>query len=299
MNAQKLTYMIALGVALMFAGCSKESDSPSGNTAYEGAKMLTDKGDQEFIDETIDRLPSIAIYNETIDKYILLDLSNAKNGFDFASPSGGFSFSSAGGGLEFVQGPDGGYFQIVEPGAGGSGGAGGVVTAGDVALSVSYVVCFNSGDETEGIDLFGVGDDFSGFSGAVGIAGNFEALTEMSESEIEELDVFEIFQGFVAYYAFDGTADGPYEVLNFFDASEEGEDFLEGKGLAYLISFQDDGGIFFSVDGEVEFNGNSVGFSGTYWGITDFEISLGGGAETEEDESAYVEVEGFGTLTCQ
>ncbi|MGB6036314.1 MAG: hypothetical protein WBG42_08595 [Cryomorphaceae bacterium] len=297
MKTNKIAYIGALALALVFAGCSKEYDNPSQTSSPDEGKAITDKEDQAYIDETIDRLPSIAIYNESIDQYILLDLSNAKSGFDFASPSAGFSFSGPGGGFQFVEGPDGNFYQVVTPGSGG--GAGGTVTAGNVALDVNYVFCFSSGDELGEVDLFDVGSGFSGFSGAVGIAGDFEALAAMGESDLEDADPFEFFQGFVAYYAFDGTADGSYDIIDFFDAEDESEDFLEGKGLAFLISFQDGGGIFFSTDGEIEFSGSSVSFNGTYWGFTDVEIGFGEETDTDEDDSDYVEVEGFGTLTCQ
>lgn len=299
MKTTRIAYIGVLALALVFAGCTKESDNPTKAGSPIESKAITDKDDQEFIDETIDRLPAIAIYSENIDQYILMDLSNAKNGFNFASSSGGFSFSGPSGSVQFVQGPDGGFYQVVTPTSGGGGGAGGVVTAGDVALNVSYVFCFNSGEDFFGVDLFEVGAGFSGFSGAVGIAGNFEDLLNMSESEIEDLDPFDIFQGFVAYYVFDGTADGSYDIIDFFAAEGESDDFLQGQGLAFLISFQDDGGIFFSTDGQITFSGGSVGFQGTYWGLTDVLIGFGDDPDSGEDEPDYVEVPGFGTLSCQ
>jgi len=282
-------------LTVVFAGCAKEYDNPTTSPQESSVKSITDKEDQELIDETVERLPSIAIYNENIDKYILLELSNAKNGFDFASPDGGFSFSSPNEGIQFVQGPDGGFFQVVTPGSGGGGG--GVVTAGNVALSVNYVFCFNSGEPTEGVDFFGTGDGFDGFSGAVGIAGDFEALANMSENDLEDANPFDFFQGFVAYYAFDGTADGSYDIIDFFDAESEGEDFLEGNAIAFLFSFQDGGGVFFSADGSISFSGNSVSFDGTYFGVTGFTIGFGEDFDPE-DEPEYVEVDGFGTLQC-
>jgi hypothetical protein len=298
MKVTQLVYISSLAIALVLGGCSKESDTPTRYQNQPEAKRITDKDDQEQILESIDKLPSIAVYNETMDKYVLLDLSQAKNGFNFSSPSGGISFSSPNGNIQFVEGPDGAYYQVVTPGSGGGGGAGGIVTAGPFALDVSYVLCFNSGDPMEGVDFFGVGEGFSGFSGAVGIAGDFEALANMSESELENSDPFEFFQGFVAYYAFDGTANGPYEVVDFFNAQSEDDSFLENKGLAYFISFQGEGGIFFSVDGEVTFSGNSVSFNGTYWGITDFILGFGESFESD-DEPDFIEVNGFGALTCQ
>lgn len=281
---------------MLVAGCAKENDSPSQSAAPSEGKAITDKGDQELIDETIKKLPSIAIYNETMDQYVLLDLSNAKDGFNFASPGGGISFSGPGGSIQFVQGPDGNYFQVVTPGSSGGGGAGGVVTAGSATLDVSYVFCFNSGDPAPGTDLFGFDGAFSGFSGAVGIAGDFEAL---ESGEIDEnANPFDFFQGFVEYLVFEGSPNGSYDVIDFFEAEEDSdEDFLNGNALAVFVSFQEGGGIYFSTDGEVTFSGNSVAFEGTYWGLTDFIFDFDDDVEDDSDDD-YVEVNGFGALTC-
>jgi len=292
-------FIAVLALALILASCAKEYDTPADATVQDEAKVITDKDKQKFIDETIDDLPNIAIYNETMDQYILLDWDRAKDGFNFASPSGGLSFAGPDGSIQFVQGPMGGYYQVVNPSAGfgsSAGGAGGVVTAGPVALDISYVICFNSGDQVEGIDLFDVGEGFSGFSGAIGIGGDFEAL--MTGEIDEDADPFDFFWGVVAYYAFDGTANGEYDIVDFFVAEGEDDDFLENKGLAFLISFQDGGGIFFSVDGSLTFSGSSVSFDGTYWGITDVLLGFGEDFE-EEDGGDYVEVDGFGSLSCQ
>ena len=296
MKATKIAYIGALAVALVFAGCSKENDYPTNSSAQQ-VKAITDKADQELIDETIEKLPSIAVYNENLDKYILLDLSDAKNGFDFSSANAGISFSGPDGSIQFVEGPDGSYYQVVTPGSSG-GGSGGVVTAGSVTLDVNYVLCFNSGDDAFGVGLFDAGDGFSGFSGAVGIAGDFEALATMSDSELEESDPFDFFQGFVAYYAFDGTADGSYDVIDFFAADGESEDFLEGNAIAFLFSFQGNGGIFFSSDGAVTFSGNSVSFDGTYFGLTGELFGFDEDPDSGEADADYVEVEGFGSLNC-
>jgi hypothetical protein len=295
MKTTRISFIALMAAGLILAGCSKEGDSPSGTYPQDEAKAITDKDKQEFIDDMIDRLPNIAIYNQTMDQYLLVDWDQAKNGFNFASPSGGISFSGPDGTIEFVEGPSGGYYQVVSP-SGSGGAAGGVVTAGPVALDITYVLCFNSGDGEEGLDLFEVGTGFSGFSGAVGIGGDFEALM-MGEFD-ENSDPFEFLWGVVAYYAFDGTASGSYPIVNFFDAENETDSFLENKGLAYLISFQGQGGIFFSVDGDVTFSGNSVTFNGTYWGVTDVLIGFGDGFNPDQ-EPQYIEAPGFGTLTCQ
>ena len=282
-------------ISLIFLiGCTKDGNGPGSTPVDQDQKMgntVTDKATQKRIDEVIASLPPVAVFNEKRNEYILLDMRADRPKFDFASPSAGWSFSSPQGTIEFVQGPDGSFYQVVTPG-GGSGMGGGTVTAGSIALDVSMVMCFNSGDDAFG-GLFDVGD-FSGFSGAVGIAGDFEAL---ANGEVDDdADFTTYFQGVVGYYAFDGTASGSYPVLDFFDVEN---DVLNpnNKAIAWLWAFTDGGGIFFSKSGNVTFSGASVDFNGIYWGITGFSLNFDD--EFDEDDFNYVEVPGFGALNCQ
>lgn len=291
---------IAAAVLLFSTSCTKEANSPNGATDIETRSLTTtpiaDKRDQQKIDDAVKRIPGIAVYNTVMDKYILLDLSESnQRKFDFSSPGGGVVFTSPDGTVEFVEGANGAYYQVVDPQAS-SGGGGGLLSAGDVTLNINYVICFSTGDDAFDVDLFGVGAGFDGFSGAIGIAGDLEGL--MNGEIDEDTDPFDFFQGFVAFYIFDGSPDGEYDVLDFFDA-ETGEFDLDGLALAYFLSFQDgEAGIFFGIDGALDFNGGSVAFNGTYWGLTDIFIDFGGQGEDPE-EPEYVEVEGSGTLNCQ
>ncbi len=301
MKKKKYTSMIKsvaviLSATALLMACSKDySDNPAeSQTPDQGSKKITNKAEQQRIDAGIARLPGLAIYNEPRDSYILLDLNNAKNGFNFASADAAVSFSSPDGSVTFVQAPDGSFYQVVTPGSGTGGSGGGVVTAGNLSLSMDYVFCFSSGDDFFGTGLFDVDDGFDGFSGAVGISGNFEAL-ENGEVD-DDADPFDFFNGFAAFYAFDGTAEGNYDVIDFFSAETETDISLQGKGIAFLLSFVGDGGIFFSSDGEVSFSGGSVSFNGTYLGLTDFLLSFD---EDIDDESPqYEEVPGSGTIFC-
>lgn len=284
-------------LALVFAtSCTKdEVNDPINESPAQQAisKPVTDKVTQDQIREMVGQMPKLAVYNTTMETYVVLDLNNPKNGFDFSSPSGGASFSGPSGSAEFVPGPDGGYTIIATPSEGGGGG-GGVVTAGSVSLNVNYVLCFASGDEAAEVNFFEIDGPIEGFSGAIGVAGNFEAL--QTEEFDESTDPLDFFQGMVFYYAYDGTASGNYDVIDFFSLEELNESDFNNKGYAVLISFQDNGGMFFALDGTLNFSGGSVGFNGTYAGITDFFFDLD--EEFEDSEPNYVEVSGAGVLQC-
>jgi len=293
---------IMAAMVLLFS-CTKETNDPTGSETVQtrGAMTsITDRYQRNEINRAIQNMPGFAVYNNPTDQYIIFDFKQDEQKFNFSSGGSSFVFSSSssiifstpGGGLEFVEGPDGGFYQVIG-GSAGAGGGGGLITAGDIALNVNYVICFASG-EGEDADFFGYGEGFPEFAGSVGIAGDFETL--MNEPMDENANPSDFFQGFVAFYIFEGNPDGEYEVNDFL-AAQSGDADLEGNALAYFISFQDgEAGIFFGVDGNVVFDGNQVGFEGTYWGLTDIDISFDG--NDEPDDPDYVEAEGSGFLTC-
>lgn len=288
--------ILAASVLLVGTSCTKDDtfDSERAPGTQDGIKLITDKDDQNRILELKGMLPTVVVYNENSDKYISLDLNNPKS-FTFSNPSGGASFSAPGGSVQFVNN-EGTYSIITTPSSQGGGGGGGLIAAGNIALEVNYVLCFNSGSAEEGIDFFDLGPAGDGFGGAIGIAGNFEELANSDFDDEGELEVSDFFQGIVAFYAFDGQPSGAYPVINFLDA--EGEGFegsgLNNRGIAYILSFQQNNmGVFFSKSGTVNFSGSSVEFTGTYVGVTNFNWF-----EFDEEEPAFVEVPGSGILEC-
>lgn len=292
-----ITSALAAMILVFATSCTKDEVEGSGEfESRQGAveKPIHDKDIQQRLLELKGQLPTVVVYNHTMDKYISLDLNNPKN-FSFTAPSGGASFSAPGGSVQFVPQGSGQFIILTTPASQGGGGGGGIISAGSVTLNVNYVLCFASGDPTDDLNFFDLGPSGTGFGGALGIAGNFEELAE-GEFEEDELDVSDFFQGFVAFYAFAGQPSGSYPVIDFFEFEDDFDGNFDNKGLAFFFSFQQNNlGIFFSKDGTVNFGGSSVEFVGTYFGITDFDWF---DFEEDDDEPNYVEVSGTGVLEC-
>jgi hypothetical protein len=298
MNKSFVTASIAVTALLFATSCTKDTGSPaeSGDnpSVLSIEKPITNKRIQDRILELKGMLPTVVVYNSTMDKYISLDLNNPKS-FNFTSPSGGASFSSPSGSVQFVPAGNNNFTIVTTPASAGGGGGGGLITAGDVSLSVSYVLCFNSGDALDDLNFFDLGPSDTGFGGAIGIAGDFEQLAQ-GEIDEENTDVTDFFQGFVAFFAFDGQPSGSYPVIDFFAFEEDFDGDFSDKGLSYFFSFQENNtGIFFSKSGTVNFGSSSVEFTGTYYGVTGFSFF---DFEESEDEPDYVEVSGNGLLEC-
>lgn len=292
--------LLAAAAFLFTTSCNKDSNDPyasgEARNVQQGAKPIHDKDIQKRLLELKGLLPTVVVYNSTMDKYISLDLNNPKS-FNFTAPSGSLSFSSPSGSVQFVPAGSGSFTIITSPASAGGGGGGGFVSAGDVTLEVNYVLCFATGDQGSDLNFFDIGPAGTGFGGAIGIAGNFEDLATMEFDDEDEINIDDFFQGIVAFYAFAGQPSGNYPVVDFFDFEDDfdvDESFFQNKGLAYFLSFQSNNmGIFFSKSGNVNFGGSSVGFEGTYYGVTNFNWF-----DFDDDEPDFVEVSGSGSLEC-
>lgn len=289
-NSKSIALLLG-AILLISVSCVKEQDKPGSATPIsEGHKTnITDKDDRIKLKNMAQRLPTLAVYNQVHDDYIFLDLNNAKNGFSFTDPGFSASFTSPDGGGSFATGPDGSEYIIITPGTS-SGNGGGSVGAGSTTLDLNFVFCFSADEESFGFDLFDFEGEntVDGFSGAVGVSGDFEAL--MNGNIDEEADPFDYFFGMAFYYILDDNPAGSYEVVNFLDETPDSE-----IALAVLISFVNNGGLYFSNSGQLDFQDSSVGFDGTYVGIENFILTF---SEDFEEDQDFVQVPGFGYINC-
>lgn len=293
---KKFASVVKTGVLAVFAAgllvsCTKESF----NAGDKPTNQITDKKTQEQIREAAQELPAIGIYNRTMDKVIVFDVSNpeAKN-FSFVNPgSTGINFATSNGGqaVYFVESDN---LVILSEPSDGFGSGGGTVVVGNTALNIDIAFCFAAGEEALGGGLFG-GDDFGDVAGVIGFAGDFEAL-ENGDFDEEDADPFDFFEGFAYYFVYtDELGNQSYEVIEFFEA-QDGEEDNDDFAFAWVVSFQgNDGGVYLSNGGTLTVNGGSMSFNGTYFGL---EGLLFFDEEGDDDDFNFVEVNGFGTMGC-
>lgn len=285
--------------ALVFTSCSKSSDDTTATKSPTAQQLttrsITNKEVKKEMNRLRENLPTIAVYNSTMDKYILLDINmtNGQKSFSFASPGFAASFSSPTNSA-FATSSDGTNFVLVNQGSGFGVGGGGTVSAGSTSLALNYVVCFSAGEETLGGDLFDFGGpDVDGFSGAIGISGNFAALEEGNFDE--DSSPLEYFYGFAFYYILDDNPSGDYDVVDFF--TDAGNPNLNNYAFAIIASFQNGGGIYFSSDGTLTFDNASIDFSGHYFALEDFIFGFGDDGDLDNDPN-YAVVDGSGQINC-
>lgn len=303
MNYQKqirnVAFLMFGTAALVFTSCSKSTDDTTASSSPTAQQMtrrpITNKEVKMEMDRLRENLPIVAVYNSTMDKYILLDVNkiDGRKSFSFASPGFAASFSSPSNSYTLATSPDGSNYILVNQGGGFGAGGGGIVTAGNTSLVLNYVTCFSAGEETLGGDLFDFGGpDVDGFSGAIGISGDFEALQNGDFDE--DSDPFQYFYGFAFYYILDDNPSGDYNVVDFF--TDAGNPDLNNYAFAIIASFQEGGGIYFSSDGTLTFSDSSIDFNGHYFALEDF--IFGFGDEDAPDDPSYNLVDGSGQINC-
>lgn len=282
------TGVLAVFAAGLLVSCAKESF----NGGDKPTNQITNKKTQAQIREAAQNLPAIGIYNKTMDKVIVLDVSNpeAKN-FSFVNPGPGFNFASSNGGQGVYFAENDNLVILSEPSAG-LGAGGGTVVVGSTSLNIDIAFCFAAGEEALGGGLFG-GDEFGDVAGVIGFAGDFEAL-ENGDFDDEDADPFDFFEGLAYYFVFtDELGNTTYDVIEFFEAQDTEED-NDDFAFAWVVSFQgNDGGVYLSNDGQLSVSGASMSFNGTYFGIEGLLFFDG-----EDEDPDFVEVNGFGTMGC-
>lgn len=274
-----------LGGAIL-TGCSKD---PAARP--QKVERITDLSLQQRLLEKAAQLPAIGIYNRTMDKVIVFRHNvDGSRSFNFVDPPGtGINFASSNGG-QWTWSESQGLMILTEPSAG-LGSGGGTVVAGNTSLDIGLAVCFSIDDDAVGMDLFdtGVGD----VAGVIGIAGDFDALMNGDFTSGED-DIFDFFHGFAYYLVYaDQLSNTSYEVLNWVEDLDQPEDDLEDFGFSFVVSFQNEGGIYISKDGALNVNGGSIGFTGNYYAIEGV-----GFFDDGEGDADYSVVPGFGTMGC-
>ncbi|MBZ0205804.1 MAG: hypothetical protein K8H89_05730 [Flavobacteriales bacterium] len=281
---------LAATVALLFTSCSKE---PVGGPNNYAPAAVTDARTQGKVMDMARRLPAVGIYNRTMDEILVFRAKqDGSRSFDFTTaPASSINFASSNGG-QWVWTEDGGMVVLTQPQAG-LGAGGGTVAAGNTVLNINLAVCFATGEDALGGGLFG--PDMGEVAGVIGISGDFDALQNGDFSDGS--DPFQYFHGFAYYFVYaDQLSNTDYDVLNWIDDLDQPAEDLDNFSFAFVISFQNEGGIYLSKDGGITVNGGTMEFNGNYYAVE----GVGFFDEDEGDgDGSFSVVSGYGAMGCQ
>jgi hypothetical protein len=276
---------LAFSAVMLMTSCSKENETPGNGTA----NVSSSQNDQAAINrakEFAGKIKNIKIVDSQ--GIIKGSFNTVTGGFTFADGSEGFNFSSSEG-VEWVESSNGGTL-FISAAAFGSNSGGGTVQAGETNMNIDYTFCFSASDSA--LNLFGPSID--GVSMVLGLSGDINALLSGDTTAVEDM-----FNGIAIYEVFDDEASGDYAVVDWLEnidstSSPDAPDFFANKGLAFVMDFKMPA-IYFSIDGTLNVNGGSIGFTGKYLGVTlaegDDPFNFSGDAEVKE-------VDGLGVMGC-
>lgn len=260
--------------------CSEGEDSPSPNGQEESFEK--DQLGKRAV-EVLKALPEIRISQGPEGKNRNTDKND---GFNFGDPPEGFDFSDPQG---TAYATEDGIVIVTTPGFGSNTG-GGVITAGSSSYDISQTFCLSSEEEDEmasGISSIAGATDFEGVSLILGVSGDLDMAS------IDTTQLFGGLEAIVLYVVFDSEAQGSYDVINFFDLEELGDE-PEGVAFAYIIDIENSR-IYISSDGELNVSGGSISFSGEYLQL-DFEDDAFFDDIIQPEQLKFVS--GAGTLGC-
>ncbi|MBK6552251.1 MAG: hypothetical protein IPG11_17890 [Flavobacteriales bacterium] len=284
-----LRYALPLAlIGIMASSCNKETaPMPNPTTGTD----ITDPDLQRELWDMGQKLPAVGIYNHTMNEILVFrSVNDGSRSFAFSTmPASGINFASSNGG-QWVWTEEGGIVVITEPQAG-LGAGGGLISAGNTTLDINIAVCFALGDEALGGGLFG--PDMGDVAGVIGISGDIEALQNGDFSDGS--DPFQYFHGFAYYFVYaEQLSDTSYDVLNWIEDLGQSEDDLQDFSFAFVISFQNEGGIYLSKDGSITVNGGTMQFNGNYYSIE----GVGFFDDDDEEDASYSVVSGYGAMGC-
>lgn len=276
-------------VAFLFGSCNRE---PVNMPNPSKPVPILDASLKRQIRDMGQKVPSVGIYNRTMNEILVFSApKDGSRSFGFTTaPATGINFATSNGG-QWVWTEDGGMVILTEPQAG-LGAGGGTVSAGNTTLDINLAVCFAVGGDALGGGLFG--PDMGDVAGVIGISGDFDALQNGDFSDGE--DPFQYFHGFAYYFVYaDELSNTSYDVLNWIDDLDQSEEDLENFSFAFIISFQNEGGVYLSKDGAITVNGGTLEFNGNYYAIE----GVGFFDEDPDGGASYSSVSGYGAMGCQ
>ncbi len=279
---------------ILISGCTKEKVSTSaGAGEYRPVKKVS-LNEQQSRDasDMYSRMPRLRYWDEHHNRFI--EMNPGSRDLVFSDPDAGFSFSDPDGNNAMVFSDVNGSYFVFSSGIGVAGqGGGGTVIAGPSFLNMDVTVCF-SAEEIAGGDgfgsLFGDNSGWSGFGAVFGISGDFEGLSNANTDD-PDFNPFEYLNGFAEYFVFSDDLEGSHDVFDWMDGVDDTEDLAS----SFVMDFQSMD-LYFANGGEINVDGGTMTFDGTYLRISDlFESFLN---DDGVEDAQVEEVSGFGSMGC-
>lgn len=293
-SIKKAFAVVSIGSLFFFTGCTKEQVTTSAGAGEYRPVKKVDLNEQQSrnVGDMYSKMPKLRFWDETNHRFI--EMNPGSRDLIFSDPDAGFNFSDPDGNNAMVFSDGEQNYFVFSTGIGVQGqGGGGLVIAGPSFLNMDVTVCFSAEEIANGDgfgNLFGDNGGWSNFGAVFGISGDFEGLSN-ANTDSEDFNPFEYLHGFAEYFVFSDDLSGSHEVFDWMGEVSDTDDLAS----SFVMDFQSMN-LYFANGGEINVNGGTMTFNGTYLQITDlFESFL---EEDGVDDPEVYEVSGYGSMGC-
>lgn len=249
----KRIFIYSLSIAILIGACSKSNDPFTLNSPAEELSS----SEFDILTNNMKNIPmTINVIDEVNDRVVEFNLKDktivCNRSWSFANPTINTIYGQAGGLTVYVSSNSVGW---------GSGAPTHSITAGNTTLNVqtlclavdasAYAAMFAGATGTLPSD---------GISVVMGLDADFSLLANSSSSNFGNF-----FKGLAYYLVYDFNATGSYPAIDWTNLST----FPNSEAFAMVFSFgnANNGGFYFSKNGNMNVSGGDMTYSGDYWGI--------------------------------
>lgn len=259
--------------------CSKEVKE---NTINENKELKLTENQSIKLNENLEKIPLIIKYydeenNRTVDFDCKKRTVSFNKSWSFSNPTPNTIYSQ-GGNLVIYMSSSASNFGYGNPTSS--------ITVGSTTLNVQ-TLCL-------AVDASAYSQMFAGQTGqlpidgisvVLGLDADFSLLANSSSTNFANY-----FHGLAYYLVYDFNASGNYTIIDWLNGISN---LTNSKAFAFVFSFQqnNNGGFYFSQDGDMTVSGGDMTFNGNYWGIETNFTSI-------NPNLTYQTYPGSGTMGC-
>ena len=248
----KIKLVLLIAAVTILAACKKENtttvNSVSSELTEDQFKVLTNNMKSiplsiNVIDEVNNRVVEFNVRERTI---------SCNRSWNFANPTTNTIYGQAGGLTVYVSSSSVGW---------GSGSPTHSITAGSTTLNVQTLCLAVDASAYASMFAGATGSlPIDGISVVMGLDADFSLLANSSSSSFGNY-----FKGLAYYLVYDFNASGSYPVIDWLNYST----FPNSEAFSMVFSFTagNNGGFYFSENGNINVSGGDMTFTGNYWGI--------------------------------
>lgn len=242
-------------LSFIIFSCTKDE---KGTSINEDIVLKLTSDESITLNENLEKIPLIIKYfDEQKNRYIDFDCKNRtvtfSKGWSFSNPKPNTIYSQSGNLVLYMSSSSTSF---------GYGNPTSSITVGSKTLNVQTLcVAVDASAYSQMFSSQTGSLPYDGISVVLGLDADFSLLANASSTNFANY-----FHGVAYYLVYDFNASGKYTVIDWLNGLSN---LSNSKAFAYVFTFDqnNNGGFYFSQDGDITVSGGDMNFNGNYWGI--------------------------------